>query len=200
MASTNGKRPKMYYSDNINTVHVYDVVRIKRGYFINRLAICTYVNFKTGHLNLTVIENGVQLILVKSSVEYCYHNTKAAAKQWFQTINYNVDKLRKLWSDIKYIAAHWYEPLSHNDIAGKAIANIVNYNVNSEERAIEFIEYWSDALNIIFAYPDVDFVLKTIDMLNVDKHYRTDMIRDIHRAAWVKDSTPSSTGEQPKLQ
>lgn len=199
MASTTGKRPKMYYSDNINTVHVYDVVRIKRGYFTNRLAICTYVNFKTGHLNLIVIENGVQLILIKSSVEYCYHNTKAAAKQWFQTIDYNVDKLRKLWSDIKYIKAHWYEPLSHNDIAGRAIAKIVSHPITSEDRAIEFIEYWSDALNVIFTYPDVDFVLKTIGRLNIKKYYRTDIVRSIHRAAWVEDSTSSSTGEQPKL-
>lgn len=194
------RRPSMKYRDNINGVHVYDVVRIGRGYFKDKLAICTWVDFLKRELKLKVIDNGIDITLHKNSVDFCYHNTKSAAKQWFQTIDYNVDKLRKLWSDIKYIKTHWYEPLSHNDIAGRAIAKIVNYNVNSEERAIEFIEYWSDALNIIFAYPDVDFVLKTIDMLNVDKHYRTDIVRSIHRAAWVEDSTQSSTGEQPKLQ
>ena len=40
-----GKRPIMRYSDNVNSVHVYDVVRIKRGYFKDKLAICTWVDF-----------------------------------------------------------------------------------------------------------------------------------------------------------
>lgn len=195
--SNRGKRPKMYYSDNVNTVHVYDVVRIKRGYFIDRLAICTYVNFKTRHLNLTVIENGVQLVLSKSSVEYCYHNTKAAAKQWFQAIDYNVDKLRKLWSDIKYIRIHWYEPLSHNDIAGRAIAKIVNHHISNEDDAISFIEYWANALNIIFVYPDIDFCIKFIRKLERCNYYRDDMIRQIHAAAWRDESISTSpTGEK----
>lgn len=35
------RRPSMKYRDNINGVHVYDVVRIERGYFKDKLAICT---------------------------------------------------------------------------------------------------------------------------------------------------------------
>ena len=78
------RRPSMKYRDNINGVHVYDVVRIERGYFKDKLAICTWVDFAKRELKLKVIDNGITLH--KNSVDFCYHNTKTAAKQWFEVI------------------------------------------------------------------------------------------------------------------
>lgn len=179
------KRPKMYYSDNVNTIHVYDVVRIKRGYFDGKLAIITYVNFENGKLNLTIIDYGIDMVLSKTSVEYCYHNTKAAAKQWFETIERNVAKQRDNWSNIKYIKDHWFTDLfSHNDVTINTIANIIDYYIKDENHAIEWLEYWTDALNIIFYYPDVEFCIRYINKVIDDKHYSDDNIRRIHNACW----------------
>jgi hypothetical protein len=182
--SNRGKRPKMYYSDNVNTVHVYDVVRITRGYFKDKLAICSYVNFKDKRLSLTVIDTGTQLILNKSSVEYCYHNTKTAARQWFDIIDKNIEKQRELWSNIKYIKDHWNDPFSHNDIVAKTIADAIGYPIHDENHALEWLEYWSDALNLIFAYPDADFCAKLIDINTKGAKYSKYVIKMIHNFVW----------------
>lgn len=193
------KRPKMYYSDNVNTVHVYDVVRIKRGYFKDKLAICTYVNFDKKELNLTIIDYGVDVVLSKTSVEYCYHNTKAAAKQWFETIKRNVAKQKANWSNIKYIKDHWNDLFARNTITARTIANIINYYIKDDNHAIEWLEYWADALNIIFTYNDADFCVEYINKFVVDKHYSDDNVRRIHFCVWsVAYSCPSPTGEQEK--
>ena len=57
------RRPSMKYRDNINGVHVYDVVRIGRGYFKDKLAICTWVDFLKRELKLKVIDNGIDITL-----------------------------------------------------------------------------------------------------------------------------------------
>lgn len=190
------KRPKMYYSDNVNTVHVYDVVRIKRGYFDNKLAICTYVNFDNGKLNLTIIDYGIDIVLSKTRVEYCYHNTKAAAKQWFETIEHNVAKQKANWSNIKYIKNHWNNLFARNTITAKTIADIIDYYIKDEDSAIEFIEYWADAINVIFAYDDVEFCVDYINKFVTDNHYVDDNIRRIHFHVWTDGcSCASPTGE-----
>lgn len=180
-----GARPKMYYSDNVNTIHVYDIVRIKRGYFKDKLAICTYVNFDSKVLNLTIIDYGIDIALCKVSVEYCYHNTKSAAKQWFEIIERNIDKQRTNWSNIKYIKDHWFTDMfARNDISAKTIANTIGFTIVNDKMALEWIEYWTDALNIIFYYPDVDFCIRYIDKTFTDKHYSVYNIEMIHKACW----------------
>lgn len=179
------KRPKMYYSDNVNTIHVYDVVRIKRGYFNNKLAVITHVNFDNGKLNLTIIDYGVDVVLSKSCVEYCYHNTKAAAKQWFEVIERNLAKQQANWSNIKYIKDYWNDLFAHNSVTAKTIADIVGYYIKDEDHAIEWLEYWDEGLNIIFTYPDVDFCIDFINKCVRDKHYSDDSIRKIHNAVWT---------------
>lgn len=178
------KRPKMYYSDNVNTVHVYDVVRIKRGYFDSKLAIITYVNFENGKLNLTIIDYGIDIVLSKTSVEYCYHNTKAAAKQWFDTVKRNLEKQQANWSNIKYIKDHWDDLFARNSITAKTIADIIGYYISDEDEGVKWINYWEDALNIIFAYPDADFCIDYINKCISDKHYSDDNIRRIHSNVW----------------
>lgn len=189
-------RPKMYYSDNVNTIHVYDVVRIKKGYFKDKLAVCVHVNFETCKLNLTIIDYGVDIVLHKSSVEYCYHNTKAAAKQWFETIKYNMAKQKANWSNIDYIKDHWDDLFACNSVAANTIANIIGYKFDNENHAIEWIVYWESCLGIIFTYPDVEFCINLIYKIE-DKHYSEDNIRKIHDKVWKgSNSYHSSTGVQ----
>lgn len=178
------KRPKMYYSDNVNTVHVYDVVRIKTGYFKDKLAVCTRVDFETRKLNLTIIDYGVDMVLSKSSVEYCYHNTKAAAKQWFDTIKRNVEKYKTNWCNIKYIKDHWNDLFARNVITAATIANIIHYVHYDENNAINWLEYWRPCLDIIFTNDNIEDCLKRIDKIE-DKHYSEDNIRKIHVVTWA---------------
>lgn len=190
----------MYYSDNVNTVHVYDVVRIKRGYFDGKLAVITYVNFDNGKLNLTIIDYGLEIVLSKTSIEYCYHNTKAAAKQWFDTIKRNLEKQRVNWSNIKYIKDNWNDLFARNSITAKTIADIIGYYISNEDEGVNWIEYWADALNIIFAYPDADFCVDYINKYITDKHYSDDNVRKIHSNVWGGDYPyHSSTGGGKKL-
>lgn len=191
------KRSKMYYSDNVNTVHVYDVVRIKRGYFKDKLAVCTYVNFDKKELNLTIIDYGIDIVLSKTSVEYCYHNTKAAAKQWFETINHNMAKQKANWSNIEYIKDHWNDLFARNTVTARTIAGIINYYIKDDNHAIEWLEYWYDAITIIFTYNDVEFCIDYINKYITDKHYSDDNVRKIHFCVWsVKYPCHSSTGDK----
>lgn len=180
------QRPSMKYRDNINGVHVYDVVRIGRGYFKDKLAICVWVDFAKRELKLKVIDNGIDITLHKNSVDFCYHNTKTAAKQWFEVIEYNCAKNTKNWSDIKYIKEHWNDLLAKNSYTARAIAKIAQIHRRDDDAYLEWLEYYRRPLDIIFAYPDVKFC----DILIKDlarhecKEFREDIVRKIHSAVW----------------
>jgi hypothetical protein len=181
-----GKRPIMRYSDNVNSVHVYDVVRIKRGYFKDKLAICVWVDFAKRELKLKIIDNGIDITLHKNSVDFCYHNTKTAAKQWFGVIEHNCAKNAKNWSDIKYIKEHWNDLLAKNSYTARAIAKIAQIHRRDDDAYLEWLEYYCRCLDIIFGYPDIEFC----DILIKDlarhecKEFREDIVRKIHSAVW----------------
>ena len=180
------RRPSMKYRDNINGVHVYDVVRIGRGYFKNKLAICTWVDFAKRELKLKVIDNGIDITLHKNSVDFCYHNTKTAAKQWFEVIEHNCAKNAKNWSDIKYIKEHWNDLLAKNSYTARAIAKIVEVHRRNDDAYLEWLEYYRRPLDIMFAYDDFDFCCKLIKDLETreSKHFRDDIIKKIYDAIW----------------
>lgn len=179
-------RPTMKYPDNTNSVHVYDVVRIKRGYFKDKLAICTWVDFAKRELKLKVIDNGIDITLHKNSVDFCYHNTKTAAKQWFDVIEHNCAKNAKNWSDIKYIKEHWNDLLAKNSYTARAIAKIAQIHRRDDDAYLEWLEYYHRCLDIIFAYPDIEFCGVLIkDLVRREyKEFRDDIVRKIHNAVW----------------
>lgn len=181
-----GKRPIMRYSDNVNSVHVYDVVRIKRDYFKDKLAICVWVDFLNRELKLKVIDNGIDITLHKNSVNFCYHNTKTAAKQWFDVIEHNCAKNAKNWSDIKYIKEHWNDLLAKNSYTARAIAKIAEVHRRDDYAYLEWFEYYHRCLDIIFAYPDIEFCCVLIkDLVRREyKEFRDDIVKKIHNAVW----------------
>lgn len=181
-----GNRPSMKYPDNTNSVHVYDVVRIKRGYFKDKLAICVWVDFKNKELKLKVIDNGVDITLHKNSIDFCYHNTKTAAKQWFDVIEHNCAKNAKNWSDIKYIREHWTDIFAVNSYSARAIAKIAEVHRRDDDEYLEWIEYFRGPLDVIFAHRDIESCNVLIKALakREDKEFREDIIIKIHNAAW----------------
>lgn len=179
-------RPTMKYSDNTNSVHVYDVVRIERGYFKDKLAICVWVDFAKRELKLKIIDNGIDIALHKNSVDFCYHNTKTAAKQWFDVIEHNCAKNAKNWSDIKYIKEHWNDLLAKNSYTARAIAKIAEVHRRNDDDYLEWLEYYNKPLDIIFAYDDFEFCKCLIG--NIEKielvAFREDIIFKIYNAVW----------------
>ena len=145
-----------------------------------------YVGFVYNDAYIKIIDNGIDITLHKNSVDFCYHNTKTAAKQWFGVIEHNCAKNAKNWSDIKYIKEHWNDLLAKNSYTARAIAKIAQIHRRDDDAYLEWLEYYHKPLDVIFAYPDVEFC----DILIKDlarhecKDFRDDIVRKIHSAAW----------------
>lgn len=193
-----GKRPKMYYSNNIDECHVYDIVRINRGEFKDLIALCTYVDFKSRKLCLTITSNGIHVNVKPTSVNFCYSNTKSAVKPWKDIIKNNIDKLVSNYSDINYIKDNFGDKLIRNDIVAATIGKIVGVLV-IKSQCIYIFDFYYNALCVLFTYKDFDFSWEVIDKLYPNK-YNKDSILKIHKAAYKEcyESISSPTGEENK--
>ena len=69
-----------------NVVKLYDIVLLRKGYWKNKLAIITATKPETKHIHLRVIENGMDMSFSLKDVIFVNHNTKAAAKAYFDSL------------------------------------------------------------------------------------------------------------------
>lgn len=173
------ERPIMRYSDNVNTAHAYDIVRIRTGIFTNKLAIVVKVNFKVKTLDMQIIDNSIKITLNKNVVDFCYHNTKSAAKQWFNIMKRKTIEYAKSWQNIKYIHEHWNDVFHVNEYSIKVIADILD--VWFPDKAMYFTWWYKieDVINAIMNNLDSNVINllickvndKTINHKSINKLY-----------------------------
>ena len=87
---------------------------------------------------------------------------------------------------VEYFKEHWNDLLAKNSYTARAIAKIAEVHRRNDDDYLEWLEYYSKPLDVIFAYSDVEFC----DILIKDlarhecKEFRDDIVRKIHSAAW----------------
>ena len=69
--------------DSKNVVKLYDIVQPRHGYWKDKISIITAVNKDTKHIHCRIIENGMDMYFGIKDVSFVNHNTKTAAKAYF---------------------------------------------------------------------------------------------------------------------
>ena len=192
----------IYYSNNQEPVQLYDIVRIKIGHWKDDLAIIDYVDRIKRIVKISNIRNGIKLILSVRNVEFCYHNTKAAAKQWYQQMNYNTEVFLGRYKDINYIANNWFvDKFVVNNITAETILKWLGHDTANYDKDdfIKWINNNKDIIDIVNVYPNADFCYKFI--INYISVADRDMVYKLHKLFNdVKNGdgyllAPSPTGE-----
>lgn len=110
--------------DSKNVVKLYDIVQLRHGYWKDKISIITAINKDTKHIHCRIIENGMDMYFGIKDVSFVNHNTKTAAKAYFDLCEKMREKFIAKYSDIDYIKKHFDDdPLICNDIVAKTICD-----------------------------------------------------------------------------
>lgn len=104
-----------------NVVKLYDIVQPRVGYWKNKLAIITAIK-DTKHIHCRIIENGMDMCFKIKDISFVNHNTKTAAKSYFDLCEKMRTKFIAKYSNMDYIKEHFDDdPLMCNDIVASTI-------------------------------------------------------------------------------
>lgn len=129
----------MNYLESVNNdtvvtkvvVKLYDIVQPRVGYWKNKLAIVTSAK-DTRHIHCRIIENGMDMCYKLKDVIFINHNTKTAAKSYFELCEKMRTKFVAKYSDINYIKEHFDDdPLICNDIVARTICEGANIYISN---------------------------------------------------------------------
>lgn len=118
------------FVDSKNVVKLYDIIQPRIGFWKNKLAIITAVKDKTIHAR--IIENGMDTCFKLKDVVFVNHNTKTAAKSYFELCEQLRGKFVAKYSNIDYIKEHFNDdPMIVNDIVATALFKNANIFISN---------------------------------------------------------------------
>ena len=85
-----------------NVVKLYDIIQPRHGYWKDKLSIITAIK-DTKHVHCRIIENGMDMCFAVKDVTFVNHNTKTAAKAYFDLCEKMKEKFIARYSNIDYI-------------------------------------------------------------------------------------------------
>ena len=136
-----------------NVAKLYDIVQPRVGYWKNKLCIVTAIK-DTRHIHCRIIENGMDMCFKIKDVNFVNHNTKTAAKSYFELCEKMRTKFVAKYSDINYIKEHFDDdPLICNDIVAKTICEGANIYIsnNPDQYSTLAINWLADNKELISA-------------------------------------------------
>lgn len=147
-----------------NVVKLYDIVQPRIGFWKDKMAIITVVKDK--HIRCRIIENGMDMTFKVKDVVFINHNTKTAAKSYFELCEKMRAKFVAKYSDIDYIKKHFdTDPLIVNDIVAITICKGAGiYISNNPEQystlAVNWLAKNKELISAIIRFNDSDVVEK----------------------------------------
>ena len=164
-------------------VKLYDIVTLNTGYWKDKLAIVLYINEDKKQIKVRIIECGMNLTLKVKDVQFVNHNNRTAARSYIDLCNKLSKAFRDKYTDKHYIKDNWFtDKFIINDITADTIAtgighNIVNKNSdNYSVRAILWLSYIKDYIDVLLKYGDFDFVIKACKINNI----KIELIRKLY--------------------
>lgn len=104
-----------------NVIKLYDIIQLRVGYWKNKLSIVTSVK-DDSHVYCRIIENGMDMCFKIKDIIFVNHNTKTAAKSYFELCEKMRDKFIAKYKNIDYIKENFdTDPLICNDIVARTI-------------------------------------------------------------------------------
>lgn len=148
-----------------NVVKLYDIIQPRVGYWKNKLCIITSIK-DTKHIHCRIIENGMDMCFKVKDVTFINHNTKTAAKSYFELCERMRSKFIAKYSNIDYIKEHFDDdPLICNDIVAGTICKgagiyVSNNPDNYNTIAINWLANNKELISAIIRLGDKDIVEK----------------------------------------
>ena len=140
-------------------VKLYDIIQLRKGYWKDKLSIIT--DIKDDHVYCRIIENGMDMCFKIKDVTFVNHNTKTAAKAYFDLCEKMKEKFVARYSNIDYIKEHFDDdPLICNDIVAKTICEGAGiYISNNPDRynmlAINWLADHKELISAIIRIGDI---------------------------------------------
>ena len=142
-----------------NVVKLYDIIQPRKGYWKDKLIFIT--DIKDEHVHCRIIENGMDMCFKIKDVAFVNHNTKSAAKAYFDLCEKMKEKFIARYSNIDYIKEHIDDdPLICNDIVAKTICEGASiYISNNPDRynvlAINWLANHKELISAIIRIGDI---------------------------------------------
>lgn len=149
----------LHYPNSTEHIKQYDIVRVKTGIDKGNLAIINFVDRPKKELHCSIINTGINHIFKITSVEFCYHNTRAAAKQWYNQMNNSAKEFIDKYSSINYIKHNWFtDYYMINNITARTIYNAIHdYTKLSSDYKLNWLIKVKDQIDLILTYNDFKF-------------------------------------------
>ena len=164
-------------------VKLYDIVTLNVGYWKDKLAIVLYINEDKKQIKVRIIECGMNLTLKVKDVQFVNHNNRTAARSYIDLCNKLSAAFRNKYTDKQYIKDNWFtDKFMINDITADTIATGIGHNIVNENsdnysvRAILWLSYIKDYIDVLLKYGDFDFVIKACKINNI----KIELIRKLY--------------------
>ena len=148
-----------------NVAKLYDIVQPRVGYWKNELGIITAVK-DSRHVHVRIIKNGMDMIFKLKDIMFINHNTKTAAKSYFELCERIRNKFIAKYSNIDYIKEHFDDDdMIVNDIVAKTICDgagiyISNNSVQYSTLAVNWLAKNKELISAIIRLGNQDIVEK----------------------------------------
>lgn len=161
------------YPNTDEHIKVYDIVRVKFGVNKGMLAIVDYVDREKKELKCRIINTSMSFVFKPKAVEFCYHNTRASAKQWYKQMEAQTKLFLDKYKNINYIANNWFtDYYIVNNITAKTIYDSV-YGANKikSDVKLDWLIDNQSTIELILTYYDLDFCYNVVSKENssIDK-------------------------------
>ena len=164
-----------------NVVKLYDIIQPRKGYWKDKLSIIT--DIKDEHVHCRIIENGMDMCFKIKDVTFVNHNTKSAAKAYFDLCEKMKEKFVARYSNIDYIKEHFDDdPLICNDIVAKTICEGAGIYIsnNPDRYNMLAINWLADHKELISA------IIRIGDIPQLMERTHKDEINDIGYTNYIK--------------
>lgn len=145
-------------------VKLYDIVQPLKGFWKNKIAIITAIKSETKHIHIRIIENGLDMTIRLKDVVFVNHNTKTAAKSYFDLCERMKAKFIAKYSDIDYIKEHFdTDTIIINDITAKTITDAAGIFItdNADKysaKAVNWLAEHKELISSIIRIPDINII------------------------------------------
>ena len=142
-------------------VKLYDIVQLRVGYWKGKIAIVTQTKSDNKYVHIRLIENGMDMLHRIKDVVFVNHNTKTAAKSYFELCEKMRTKFVAKYQDLEYIRNNWdTDELMINDITARTICQGADiYITNSETqyptKSLAWISDYKNLISAILRIPDI---------------------------------------------
>lgn len=174
-------------------VKLYDIVQPLKGYWKNKMAIVTAIKSETKHVHIRIIENGLDMMLRIKDVAFVNHNTKSAAKSYFDLCEKMKAKFIAKYTDIEYIKEHFdTDPIIINDITAKTITDgagiFITDNVDKySAKAVNWLAEHKELISSIIRIPDINIIQQINDVKHGTNDYEYNNIIKLYNLFNGKD-------------